>query len=127
MLDSLSDINQVLHVISNQDDRKMIQEIIKEFESNVLTNLGSLEKSCIHGDFNEHNIIVSQNKNDDWIINAILDFGDSQYSCLLFEIAIGVTYMIIEGNDINMGGHFLAGYSSLRKIPENEYNLLKVG
>jgi hydroxylysine kinase len=80
----------------------------------------------IHGDFNEQNIIVSKGSGGEYKIAGVLDFGDSQYSCLLFEIAIALTYMMLITGEIESGGFFLAGYQMNRLIPENEMRLLKV-
>lgn len=126
MFESVPDIKQFLYVIQNKEDKQMIEEIIDEFEAKVLRNMGILEKGMLHGDFNEQNIVVRQTKDGCWKIDSVLDFGDSQYSCLLFELAIAMTYMILQCKEIDMAGHVLAGYSSVRPVPEHEYKLLKV-
>lgn len=79
----------------------------------------------IHGDFNEQNILVEE-VDGKWMIKAILDFGDSHYSCYLYELAIAVTYMILLKKDIGVGGQVIAGYLSVNPISSMEVKLLKV-
>lgn len=57
---------------------------------------------------------------------GFIDFGDTQHSCLIFEIAVAMTYMLLTSGDIRTGGYFLAGYNMIRLIPDNEMKILKV-
>lgn len=62
-------------------------------------------------------------------ISGILDFGDINSNCYVFEIAIAICYMMIECKSMNMldaPGHVLAGYNRIRSIPEQEFAILKV-
>lgn len=79
----------------------------------------------IHGDFNEQNILVEE-KQGKWHVKGILDFGDSHIACYIFELAITMTYMMIQGKSLDVGRYVLAGYSSVRKLPPEEFSLLKV-
>lgn len=79
----------------------------------------------IHGDINEQNIIVDEEKGN-YRIKAIIDYGDCHIGCYLYELAITMTYMIILAKDIAAGKHVLSGYSSVRKVSDLEYSLLKV-
>lgn len=98
-------------------------DIVRQFEERVLSIRNKLEPGMIHGDFNEQNILVEE-INGEWQIKAILDFGDSNYSCYLYELAIAMTYMMLLKKDISAGGHVIAGYSSVIRISTIE--LLKV-
>lgn len=104
----------------------MVNQIINQFQTSVLDNIESFEKSIIHGDINEQNILVSQNSLDGkFHVSGILDFGDSQYSVLLFDLAIALTYMMLSSGHIQSAGYFLAGYETLRKVPDAEKRVLK--
>lgn len=125
MLDSVPQLKQFLSAISDEENNKIVQCIIQEFEDRVLTVRSNLEAGMIHGDFNEQNIILN-NETGAWEIAAVLDFGDSQFSCYLYELAITMTYMMILGKDLNAGGHVMAGYASVKQLKPWETNLLKV-
>lgn len=75
----------------------------------------------IHGDFNESNIVTRDND-----VSAILDFGDSHYGPYIFEISIGLTYLLILTGDFTLGKHFLNGYTEERKLTELEEKIITV-
>lgn len=112
-------------MISDENKRKIVSDVLEEVSKRVLPVTSQLEKVFIHGDFNEQNILVEE-KDNEWFIKGILDFGDSHYGCYLFELAIAMTYMMIQGKSVEAGGYVLAGYNSIRKIRTEEYDLLKV-
>lgn len=98
-------------------------DVIDEFKQRVLEVRDQLEPGMIHGDFNEQNILVDE-MNGKSRIKAILDFGDSHYSCYLYELAIAMTYIMLLKRDIRVGGHVIAGYLNVKPISDTE--LLKV-
>lgn len=96
----------------------------------------------IHGDFNDDNIIISrnleqslseqqekpngQNVKTDVSISGIVDFGDTTFSCLVFDIAIALSFMVItDVPDIMEAARlFLKGYTSKRKLLQPEKDVL---
>lgn len=126
-LDAVPQLRQFLFAIKNETRLATVNEIINDFENRVLSIRGQLKPGMIHGDFNEQNIICTESASGEWDVTGVLDFGDSQYSCYLYELAIAVTYMILLAKSLNEGGFVIAGYSSVWKIPDNEIRLLKVG
>ncbi|KAF2904075.1 hypothetical protein ILUMI_02092 [Ignelater luminosus] len=125
MLDSVPQLSQFLFAVKDATRRKIVEDIIQQFKDRVLTVREILEKGIIHGDFNDQNIVVEK-LNGEWTIKGILDFGDSQYSCYLFELAIAITYMVIVTKNLDAVGYVIAGYSKIRSIPDIEFSLLKV-
>merc|ERR1712154_193412 len=114
------------YVIEDTEKTNLVEDVIQCFEKEVLLNESNFEKAAIHGDFNEQNIIVSDDGSQ---VKAIIDFGDMQYSCLLYDIAITIMYMMVvssEEDALVNGGHLLAGYSKHRAIPDQEWQVLKV-
>ena len=65
---------------------------------------------------------------------GILDFGDSSFSYLIFEIAICVLYIMLDAfreevnldkmNQIEIGAHVIAGYLSILKLSSCEFYLI---
>ena len=83
----------------------------------------------IHGDINEQNIIVKEDDNKVYHISGLIDFGDVQYSCSVFEIAIAIMYVMIEVQTMDSndaGGHVLAGYLKHRNLTSLEWEILRV-
>lgn len=125
MMTEIPKLKNFLFAVKNSQRKVLVEEVIDQFSNRVLPVANKLESGMIHGDFNEQNIIV--NKVDGkWKIDAIIDFGDSHYSCYLFELAITMMYMILQGKDIDIGGYVLAGYKSIRELTRQEFNLLKI-
>ena len=85
----------------------------------------------IHGDFNEQNILVdceTDNQNV-YHVKGVIDFGDISKSCYLFEVAICIMYMMVEVTVIppnEAGGHLLAGYYSKKSLSDLEWSILRV-
>lgn len=125
MLDSTPELKQFIFVLDEQYKRDIVMDVITQFEDRVLSIKHYLEAGMIHGDFNEQNILV-ENVNGKWVVKSVLDFGDSQFNCYLYELAVTVAYMMILGQDLDIGGYVIAGYSCMRQIPAREFNLLKV-
>ncbi|XP_975012.1 hydroxylysine kinase [Tribolium castaneum] len=123
-LESAPQLSKFLYVITDETRKKIVSEVIEDFPKRVLAAKSRLEKGVIHGDFNEQNILVDE-KDNELYVKAILDFGDSQFGCYIYELAIAMAYMMIQGKSIEAGGYVLAGYNSVRKISDEEYNLLK--
>lgn len=126
MLASVPKLEEFVHVVE-ESRRGMVEDVILKFQQKVLAHIDDFPQQMIHGDFNEQNILVNKSSSTgEYKIAGFIDFGDSQYSCLLFELAIAMAYMMLITGDIETGGYFLAGYRMNRLIPENEMNVLKV-
>jgi ethanolamine-phosphate phospho-lyase len=76
--------------IINPAEKKIVQHYFSVFENDVLPILNSLRQSIIHGDLNEANIIIANNK-----VNGFIDFGDISYAPAVGELAVLLTYMMM--------------------------------
>lgn len=131
MLSNAPQVKQFLFAVKNDSHRALVESVLQNFENRVLTNMDKLPKGVIHGDINEQNIIVRENPNNPskYEIYGLLDVGDSQYNCYLFELALASTYMMLMGNLDNFlefGSQVIAGYNSECQLSELEWDLLKV-
>jgi len=131
-LDSLPDLRKFLYVVEDESRRKMVEDVIHSFEESVLANREDLRKGAIHGDFNEQNILchaVEGTNNTSHEVCGVLDFGDMQYSCLIYDLAVCIMYMMVTTKTmpvLEAGGHTIAGYIKHRTIPDAEMNVLRV-
>ncbi|XP_068624119.1 hydroxylysine kinase [Battus philenor] len=127
MLSKVPELEKFKYVIKDAEKLDLAEEVIEEFKYAVLPQLGELERGVIHGDVNEMNVIVGREpgaSESELRVMGVIDFGDVQRSCLVFELAIAMTYaMLLEGP--RAGGPLLAGYSVARRLPDHEYRLLK--
>jgi ethanolamine-phosphate phospho-lyase len=76
--------------ITNPVERKIVQHYFSVFKNDVLPKFSSLKQCVIHGDLNEANIIVEDNK-----VKGFIDFGDISYAPAVCELAVLLTYSMM--------------------------------
>lgn len=127
---SVPHLKNFLFAINNNDDRDLVETIVKAFEHEVETKYSRLPKGLLHGDYNEQNILVERSsENHDYEVCGILDFADAQVSYYVFDISMAVAYLMLDSRVIDpiaAGGQVLAGYCSLRPMIDDEWDVLKV-
>ena len=72
--------------------KELVKVVENSFQKCVKPRLGALPKQCIHGDMNDGNLVISQDAAGAYSF-GLIDFGDVNYSCRVFEIAIAAAYM----------------------------------
>jgi len=131
-LSSIPSVRDFIPAVKDEEKRRLVTEVLEAFCDFVVPAEKLLEKSIIHGDFNEQNILCrvkEGDKNDDFEIFSVIDFGDSQYNPLLYELGICIMYMMTRCTVIDpilAGGHVLAGYLAQRQLPVKERQLLRL-
>lgn len=69
-----------------------------------------LERSVIHGDLNDYNVLVDP---ETMTVTGLIDFGDMVYSCTIGDLAIATAYVILDKpNSIEVARDVLHGYVS---------------
>ncbi len=107
----------------DNDKQVILKHFINDFKNNM-SIYKDLKKSIIHNDINDNNIIVS-NERINPKIESIIDFGDSQYSQKINDLAIACSYGVMDLNDPLAGCcEIISGYNSLISINDNELSLL---
>ncbi|WP_348633136.1 phosphotransferase [Mesorhizobium sp. L103C131B0] len=92
--------------------RLLAQRVFKLFEEVVLPRLPSLEMQVIHGDYAPNNVVVDPHS--DVFVAAILDFGDTVHSAMIFDPANTVAHLIGRSQDHPWQDAFafVAGYEA---------------
>lgn len=115
--------------------KKDCSKIHKNLSNTIENNLKKIEKNwpknlpagIIHADLFPDNIFFKNKK-----LSGIIDFYFSCYDFYAFEIAICLNALCFEGKNENLSFNvtkakrFIDGYSSIRKLNENEKNSLKI-
>ncbi|XP_067123952.1 hydroxylysine kinase isoform X2 [Centruroides vittatus] len=129
-LTSIPKILEYLFCIEMEERRSLIKSIVNKFMAMVLNEVGSLPTGIIHGDFNEYNVLVREKEEKgEYEVYGILDFGDLHIAPKVFDVAIMLTYTILECKTMSLeeaSGHALAGYISDISLTEKEYRILKI-
>tara|TARA_B100000686_G_scaffold351915_1_gene452140 strand:- start:1860 stop:2624 length:765 start_codon:yes stop_codon:yes gene_type:complete len=103
---------------------KMVEKNLDEIEKNWPKNIPS---GIIHADLFPDNIFFKGDK-----LSGIIDYYFSCYDYYAFEIAICLNALCFEGKNENLSFNvtkakkFIDGYSSIRKLTEEEKKSLKV-
>lgn len=117
-------------IIKNEDHRTLITEIIERYANEFLPTLMTMKRDILHGDPNEHNVLLD----DSGSIHAILDFGDCQGGPFIWDMGVTFAYLglvvpNVERDVIEYLGEALAGYCKYMPhvVQENvEVDMLRV-
>lgn len=122
-------VKTFLFAINDARRQAMINEVLERFEKAVLNKLDSLKSGIIHGDLNDQNLIVRKGAGDEWDVYGIIDFGDCHKAPIIFDLAIACTYLMLECKSMDpllSPAYVIAGYQSLRRVEENEFDIIYV-
>ncbi|XP_076879995.1 hydroxylysine kinase isoform X2 [Brachyhypopomus gauderio] len=120
-------LKQYLPVIDGDPMQQIVKGVIEQYQIQVEPKLSSFRKCINHGDFNDHNILVESDDSSNYKIAGILDFGDMSSGYFIFELAITLTYMMIENSSpLDVGGPVIAGWESVIPLNEAEKDALYV-
>ena len=81
---------------------RAIDTLVERFDGETAPHLDSLPRSAIHGDLNDHNVLVDDG-GDVWSrgqrIAGVIDFGDMVHGWSIGELAIAAAYAILDGRE----------------------------
>jgi Ser/Thr protein kinase RdoA (MazF antagonist) len=81
---------------------------------------GSLRHAVIHGDANDHNVLVREER-----MTGLLDFGDMVHSAVVGELAIALAYaMLDEPEPLEAAAALIRGYHGIMPLEEAEQTAL---
>lgn len=75
--------------------RAIILDVVGTFCKDVLPSSDSFRKGVVHGDLNDANILVSEDRRE---VVGIIDFGDASWSWLVAEIAVAMAYVMVDSS-----------------------------
>ncbi|XP_063221070.1 hydroxylysine kinase isoform X2 [Bacillus rossius redtenbacheri] len=125
-LNSAPQARQFAFAVEDEKNRQLVEQVLDEFERNVLPNYGAMEKGTVHGDLNEQNLVCTEEEG----VSVVLDLGDCHVSSYLFELAVCLCYIMLLRappplGPVDVAGHVLAGYCAVRPLPDAEMRMLK--
>ena len=82
--------------VADPDRRALARRVLEAFASQVAPRLGSLRRSVIHNDANDHNVLVALGADGDPVAAGILDFGDMLESPTVCDPAIAAAYALLD-------------------------------
>ena len=107
-------------LIANKNLRQLISAFADNFEREFVPLLPQLRRSVIHGDANDFNILV----NDDRIV-GLIDFGDMVHSYVVAELAVAIAYAVLgKADPLAVASTIAAGYDQQNPLTEIERQIL---
>uniref|UniRef100_A0A914CEK4 Hydroxylysine kinase n=1 Tax=Acrobeloides nanus TaxID=290746 RepID=A0A914CEK4_9BILA len=111
---------------------ELCEKAFRDVREKVFQMRGQFEQGLIHSDMNETNLLLEFNQNNnEYEIVGLLDFGDTHYSCRIFDIANAVLYLLLDVKTENydleffqIGDYLIQGYKEVRNFSEKELHFL---
>lgn len=113
--------------IPDPERRGLVERAARDFRDRVVPVLEELPAAVIHGDANDHNLLVRESGDPDapGEIAGILDFGDMVRSRRIFEVAVAGAYALLgEEDPVASLAELTAGYHRVTPLEDRELSLL---
>ncbi|HSE30159.1 MAG TPA: phosphotransferase [Pyrinomonadaceae bacterium] len=111
-------ITSYSELISDPSLRNMILTYAGIFETTAAPLLPGLRLSVIHGDTNDYNILINDERSE---VVGIIDFGDMVYSYTVADLAIGLAYVVLNNDSpIAAAANVIRGYHQVFPLRDGE-------
>ncbi|HSG46530.1 MAG TPA: aminotransferase class III-fold pyridoxal phosphate-dependent enzyme [Longimicrobiales bacterium] len=114
--------------ISEPGRRALVERAARDFRERVATVMEQLPAAVIHGDANDHNVLVrvpAVGEGGAPVVTGLLDFGDMVASRRVFEPAIAGAYALLGTDDpVASLAAVAAGYHAILPLTDLEIALL---
>jgi 4-aminobutyrate aminotransferase-like enzyme/Ser/Thr protein kinase RdoA (MazF antagonist) len=113
-----------IQLITDPEKRDLVNYFFGLFTEKVLPRIPSLRKGIIYNDANDRNVIVSQDSFNPKVA-GVIDFGDSVYTCQVFEVAIAAAYAIMDKQvPLDAAATLVKGFHAAFPLTEVEIELI---
>ncbi len=117
-----------LKFIEDKEKRRLIDYHLAQLELRVLPELAHLRQSLIYNDANENNLIIELSNSASikrLKITGLIDFGDMVETYTVAEIAIALTYAMMNKDDpFSVATVLLSAYHRVFPLKEEEIEVL---
>ncbi|MEM1257435.1 MAG: aminotransferase class III-fold pyridoxal phosphate-dependent enzyme [Bacteroidota bacterium] len=109
-----------IQYIPTAEKRNLVLYFFQQYGQHIIPELPELRMACIHGDFNEWNILLDDNR-----VSGVIDFGDAAKTHLINELAIAATYVCYRSkHPLKFSEALLKSYHNVLPIEEKEVSIL---
>ncbi|HKF52630.1 MAG TPA: aminotransferase class III-fold pyridoxal phosphate-dependent enzyme [Candidatus Acidoferrales bacterium] len=117
-------ICKYLSHIENPSRRALIERVVAQYQSTVVSLLPILRRSVIYGDANDYNVLVRRASGVPETV-SVIDLGDMHYGLVASEPAIAAAYAILgEREPIPAATAIVNGFHHALPLDESEISVL---
>lgn len=114
-------IRDALGAIADPARRAQVARWLAVYDERIVPAMPVLPHSVIHGDANDHNLLVRATRAAMPQAAGLIDFGDMHVGMTVSGVAIAIAYAILgESDPLAVIGQVLAGYHAVRPLDEAE-------
>jgi 4-aminobutyrate aminotransferase-like enzyme/Ser/Thr protein kinase RdoA (MazF antagonist) len=118
-------IRKYLSHIKDASRRAIIERVLERYEAEVVPQLPKLRKSVIHGDGNDHNVLVNGAAAQPRTAVSVIDFGDMHHGLMVSEPAIAAAYSILgKSQPVGAAAAVIRGFHQALPLEEAEVSVL---
>jgi Ser/Thr protein kinase RdoA (MazF antagonist) len=118
-----SRVRPFLDHLSDHDKRSVSQAMLDRFARHTLPTLPHLRHQIIHNDFNPHNVLVDEHRDDR--IAGVIDFGDLVRSPLVQDLAVASAYQLgTDGHPLQGAADVATGFHAVNPLQDDEIEAL---
>ncbi|SFR47682.1 4-aminobutyrate aminotransferase [Robiginitalea myxolifaciens] len=119
-LQHLEKVQALVPAVAAPEDRRVISYFLHQFQQEVLPRRYALRKSVIHNDSNDWNVLCNGHE-----VSGLIDFGDLCYSWTINEVAVGLTYLLMDKeNPLEVAANALKAFHQQFPLLGQEMDLL---
>jgi 4-aminobutyrate aminotransferase-like enzyme/Ser/Thr protein kinase RdoA (MazF antagonist)/murein DD-endopeptidase MepM/ murein hydrolase activator NlpD len=106
----------------------VVEQLIRRFDDDTAALWPALRRGAIHGDLNDHNVLVGGGA--DLVdrrqhVTGMIDFGDMVYSATIADLAVAAAYAVLDAPDpLSVIWHMARGYHCTQAMTEVEMRAL---
>ena len=124
-LERTHDLARYTEKITEPARREMVERHLENFRHDVVPRFEGLERSVIHNDANDHNLLVGSDADGEPVLAGLIDFGDSRQTITIAELAITAAYLMLDQEyPLTTAALVTTGYASVRQLSTAEQRLL---
>jgi 4-aminobutyrate aminotransferase-like enzyme/Ser/Thr protein kinase RdoA (MazF antagonist) len=111
--------------VKDANHRKIAENVLNNFELDVMPRLTKLRRGIIYGDANDHNVLVSEPWPQPRIARSLIDFGDMHESILVAEPTIAAAYALLgEESPLSAAAAVVGAYHGAFPLQEEEISVV---
>jgi len=123
-------VQRFIKFIENPDKRFLLEYFLDRFQSQASKFLSGLNKTVIHNDGNDQNILINisdnqRNGEKQKMSLGIIDFGDMVFSYTVNDIAVASAYVMLhKKNFMEAASHMIKGYNEIINLTNREFKAI---